>query len=1243
MASFTPENSGLPNAKVNALSLGFDGTLWIGTDGGLASLDNDGRWRTYNKLPLGGLPDDRVRAVASGTDGVVWVGTFNRGVARLDRDGSWRTYSEATHRAGMPNSPVKALVLGTDGALWVGSAGDGLARFGMDGHWQIYTKVTTHGGLPDDEVQALAIGVDGALWVGTHGGLARLGKDGGWQTFTKVITDSGMPLDAIQALTTAADGAVWVGTVGGDLVRLDNEGHWKTYGKADRVQVLAPAADGAVWVGTSRGELILLNKEGSRQTYINGTTLGSILDNSIQAVATGSSGVLWVGTSGHGMKRLEKDGRWQTFANASTHGGLPVESITALASGSDGELWVGTSGGGLARLGKDEHWQKFTKLTTNGGLPDNQVRALAFDRDRSLWIGTSSGLVRRDKNGGWQTYTKATTHDSLPNDTILALAVGPDGTLWVGTGGGVATRREDGNWQTYSTATSIGMGGSGLVMALAPGPDGVPWVGTGGGVARRRQDGRWQTYSNATTLGGLLNDVVLALALSAEGTLWVGTLGGDAMFSTLSGGLSRRDKDGSWQAYSRASTAGGLPNDSVRALALGVDDTLWVGTEGGLARLDKDGRWQTYTDATTNGGLPYNSISALIPNPDGSVWVGTLQGLAHFLPSLKPTHRIVEVIGNVGEVHEEEQTVSVTAFDANYRTEPWMFRYVWQITELHLLGNRLDAETRTRSPVYRARFNHDGDYDLRVYAIDINGVWSEPRDIKFKVTLPKSDPTRALVVQTVKWLATSGVLYFLLIFPLIRLYPRFSWARTAINSGVFTKFPFAHKAILNLRWSRRYLFRQLAAKASATRMPEPYISQSVFAAADKDPQLLSLNGSQASLGQLFATQRRVLLVARSGTGKSVFLRYLQREVAGGFERGECVPAPVLIDLRTHVLSGRKVQDLVRDALHGAGIELADGDLDFLIGKGGFLILVDSLNELPDPADARLFHTFFNQDAGNLVLVASQVDLIRRQDTPLFNLAEVTPEQAASFLAKAAGREIYSELPEEAQALARNPQDLALLAEVAKALGTAHVPTHRAELYREILNQDGALRPWVESGDPLLAIIYGLAFRMVAERRVLQDGQLREWIAADPAVSGDAVAKVMQAMQASRLFRREVERDVLGKEQPVTGFRHELIGKFLAARHARLIIRQNAGSATVDYISLSGDELWLDMFYFVIDEINSSPVLNRFLQEILAAGGPSRMRITAYAIGTRRAELGSEVLASYEKAKLDEDLALTPAG
>ena len=48
------------------VSAGADGALWIGTDGGLAQLDKDGRWQTYSKASTqGGLPDDHVLALAA--------------------------------------------------------------------------------------------------------------------------------------------------------------------------------------------------------------------------------------------------------------------------------------------------------------------------------------------------------------------------------------------------------------------------------------------------------------------------------------------------------------------------------------------------------------------------------------------------------------------------------------------------------------------------------------------------------------------------------------------------------------------------------------------------------------------------------------------------------------------------------------------------------------------------------------------------------------------------------------------------------------------------------------------------------------------------------------------------------------------------------------------------------------------------------------------------------------------------
>src|ERR1700730_15980661 len=62
--AFTSENSDLPNSRVPALAPGAGGALWIGTDGGLARLDKDGRWQTYSKASTRGHPGDRVTALA---------------------------------------------------------------------------------------------------------------------------------------------------------------------------------------------------------------------------------------------------------------------------------------------------------------------------------------------------------------------------------------------------------------------------------------------------------------------------------------------------------------------------------------------------------------------------------------------------------------------------------------------------------------------------------------------------------------------------------------------------------------------------------------------------------------------------------------------------------------------------------------------------------------------------------------------------------------------------------------------------------------------------------------------------------------------------------------------------------------------------------------------------------------------------------------------------------------------------
>ena len=277
-----------------------------------------------------------------------------------------------------------------------------------------------------------------------------------------------------------------------------------------------------------------------------------------------------------------------------------------------------------------------------------------------------------------------------------------------------------------------------------------------------------------------------------------------------------------------------------------------------------------------------------------------------------------------------------------------------------------------------------------------------------------------------------------------------------MNSGVFTKFPVLHKIVLNSRWARRRIFEQFAAKAvNTTKVPDHYIAQAVFRVSEAEANPIRLDGTTAALSKLFGRSQRVLVLGRSGTGKSVLLNYLTREMMQHFLRGEDQRLPVLLDLRTHPLAGQPVEALIRDALKGGQVELPDDLLDYLIRKGGFLLLIDSLNELADRAAAEAFHPFLNRDAGNFLIMASQVDLLQRQDFVAYRLAEVSEDQARAYLEEVAGAE-YGRPAGEAKALARNPQDLELLAEVAKALGARKVPTRRAELYREILHNDTAL-------------------------------------------------------------------------------------------------------------------------------------------------------------------------------------------
>ena len=156
----------LADSVVLALLTTGDGTLWVGTrTGGLAEVRDGQVRRIYTAAD--GLPHDGVRAIREHRDGSLWIGTLG-GLVRLE-DGEVTTYTTSD---GLSASHVRAIHEDSDGALWIGTYGGGINHF-RDG---VFTAITRRDGLADDVVSAILEDDHGHFWLTGNRGISRVDK-----------------------------------------------------------------------------------------------------------------------------------------------------------------------------------------------------------------------------------------------------------------------------------------------------------------------------------------------------------------------------------------------------------------------------------------------------------------------------------------------------------------------------------------------------------------------------------------------------------------------------------------------------------------------------------------------------------------------------------------------------------------------------------------------------------------------------------------------------------------------------------------------------------------------------------------------------------------------------------------------------------------------------------------------------------------------------------------------------------
>ncbi len=422
-----------------ALAAARDGSLWIGTHGGLFRY-SDGRLESYMEADT--TLHQHVKALLEDHDGNLWVGT-TEALVRVQISPKGLRVAHMPFAGG-----VTALTEDREGCLWIGAV-DGLHRMknaralpwgrpegvpgsftpsvttGSDGHILIFssgvTDITSNARLSATAGPSF-VAPDGSLWICTTGAIVRLRGT----TSDRFGSKEHVPSKWISTICADNNGIIITPDSMG--VQRWSEKALEPYRFRDGqvfsvpfyVMVSRRTSDGTVWMGTYDGLWQLKDGEVTRYTTKSG-------------VATN-------------LQWYEAHPQSTTWFHTVVSSGMSDSWISDVCE-ANGALWLGSMRGGLIRFRNGQ----FTSYTPHQGLPTGAVFSVVADDLGNIWIGTPIGVFRlaateleaiAEGSGSRLHPREYSTLDGLRSDECLnnykpAACKSIDGRVWFATRNGV--------------------------------------------------------------------------------------------------------------------------------------------------------------------------------------------------------------------------------------------------------------------------------------------------------------------------------------------------------------------------------------------------------------------------------------------------------------------------------------------------------------------------------------------------------------------------------------------------------------------------------------------------------------------------------------------------------------------------------------------------------------------------------------------------------------------------------------
>lgn len=615
---------------------------------------------------------DLIRDIHRSEDGYVWVATNFQGIVRFDGYSSKWYQTDSENPESISTNSTTDLAEALNGDLWIATT-TSLEKFDRN------TETFTHykhdprdpSSLADNKVGKLHIDDEGTLWVLTTLALHRYVPES--DNFIRChVYEGPQPIPNYFQMKCDADGIFWITSTnnkglyqfdpttsamnfyaytaevstewGKQSIELDPDDRtvWLTVNKTGLLRFdkidhtffrypIDPKQTGKGLMSTAvkdlinidqdtlaicvdQGGICVLNKKNGQFTYITEKSDGAagLTTNGVLRLYKDKEGILWLGTSRGGLfYNNPSHYSFETYRNESLSGSI----VGTIFEDSTGLVWIGTDGNGINLF--DRETKTFRVIDTkNSDLSSNVIRSLSEDTDGNILIATwDGGLNRYDKATGEiqpLQYPDALKKALNKRGGIWSFHIDKAGRYWIITNSLTLLLDKQLNIQNTFFNSASGEYRSGVLNQFE---EDTVYFCNNSGVFR---------YDEITSK-------MVPFIAGIQAVHMTKMLNGKFYIATRNKGLYIVNANG--EVLKNLTTEDGLSDNSIRAIELVGENSLWASTVHGLSRVNLND--YSISSFYEKDGLQGNSYftQSSTTLADGTLAFGGTRGVSFWKPS----------------------------------------------------------------------------------------------------------------------------------------------------------------------------------------------------------------------------------------------------------------------------------------------------------------------------------------------------------------------------------------------------------------------------------------------------------------------------------------------------------------------------------------------------------------------------------------------------------------------------------